>query len=126
YCDYNGLRPRIDHTNMETIYSRNKIRNELIPYIEKEYNGNIMESMVRLARIAAADKEYMWQQAEKEYRRMATENIEDRVVTMEREKLAALHEAVRHRVMLKAFAAIGLESDISEERIKAADSIIEK
>lgn len=126
YCDYNGLQPRIDHTNMETVYSRNKIRNELIPYIEKEYNGNIMESMVRLARIAAADKEYMWQKAEEEYRRLATENIEEKAVTMERERLAALHKAVRHRVILKAFAAIGLESDISEERIKAADRIIEK
>lgn len=110
YCDYNGLQPRIDHTNMETVYSRNKIRNELIPYIEKEYNGNIMESMVRLARIAAADKEYMWQKAEEEYRRLATENIEEKAVTMERERLAASTRRCCHRVILKAFAAIGLES----------------
>jgi len=45
---------------------------------------------------------------------------------MPRQELAALHEAVRHRVILRAFGDIGLDKDISEERIASADSIIEK
>lgn len=125
YCERNDLNPVIDHTNEESIYARNKIRNELIPYLEKEHNTNLKESMVRLARIAAADKEYLWQQAEEVYRELAHEEYSEEV-SMDREELAKLHPAIRHRVMLKAFAAIGLDSDISEERIKAADHNIEK
>ena len=126
YCDYNKLNPVIDHTNDENVYARNKIRNRMIPHIESEYNSNIKESLVRLARIASADKDYMWQQTEEAYKNLAKENISSCEVTMDREALAKLHVAVRHRVILKAFAAIGLDSDVSEERIKAADSIIEK
>ncbi|MBR2620487.1 MAG: tRNA lysidine(34) synthetase TilS [Firmicutes bacterium] len=124
YCEYNELQPVIDHTNEESVYARNKIRNELIPYLEKEHNTNLKESMVRLARIAAADKEYLWHQTEETYRQLACEG--SGVVSMDREALAKLHPAIRHRVMLKAFAAIGLDSDVSEERIKAADHNIEK
>lgn len=126
YCSYNGLEPRIDHTNNDIVYSRNKIRHQLIPYLEKEYNSNIMQSMVRLAGIAGADKEYLWQQTEAIYLDIAAEDKNSGIVTIDREELAKLHIAIRHRVILKAFSAIGLDSDISEERIKSADSIIEK
>lgn len=126
YCEANKLEPRIDHTNKESLYARNKIRNLLIPQLEKEYNSNIQEGLVRLSRIAAADKEYMWQQTEVLYRELAYEDVENKIIIMDREKLADIHPSIRHRILFKAFSAIGLESDISEERIKAADSIIEK
>lgn len=132
YCDHNDLKPVIDHTNEESVYARNKIRNELIPYLENGYNTNLKESMVRLARIAAADKEYLWQQTEAVYSELAREEYAESTggklctISMDRESLAKVHPAIRHRVMLKAFAAIGLDSDVSEERIKAADYNIEK
>ena len=47
-------------------------------------------------------------------------------MTMDREELSRVHPAVRHRIILRAFGEIGLEKDISEERIKAADFIIEQ
>lgn len=124
YCERNDLQPVIDHTNEESVYARNKIRNELIPYLEKEHNTNLKESLVRLARIASADKEYMWQQVEDFYKNHARQG--DGEVSFDRDLLAKAHPAIRHRAILKAFAFIGLESDVSEERIKAADAIIEK
>lgn len=39
---------RIDLSNNETIYSRNKIRLELVPYIEKEFNPKFKESIHKL------------------------------------------------------------------------------
>jgi len=125
YCEANELDPVTDHTNEQSIYARNKIRLELIPYIENGYNENISETLVRLAKIAAADKEYMWQQTEEAYAK-ALENETACEVVMHREVLASLHPAVRHRVMFKAFGKIGLDKDVSEERIKAADFIIER
>ena len=40
YCKENSLSPKYDESNNENIYSRNKVRNELIPYIKKEYKSN--------------------------------------------------------------------------------------
>ena len=175
YCENNGLDPVIDHTNSEAIYARNKIRLELIPMLESEYNENIKASLVRLGRIASEDKDYLWQQTELAYREFAEsvpagdvqgfmerlqsgvcegsvknrqsgacdphmESVQPGVcnssmenppvsagmIVMDREKLAAAHPAIRHRLIMKAFAQIGLEKDISEERIKSADAIISK
>lgn len=39
---------RIDESNNEKVYSRNKIRLDLIPYIEKEFNPNFKESITSL------------------------------------------------------------------------------
>ena len=125
YCSFNKLDPMIDHTNEESVYARNKIRNELIPLLEKEHNSNLKESLVRLSRIAAADKEYMWKETEDAYGRFADKDVSGEI-SMDREQLSKMHPAIRHRLILKAFAEIGLDSDISEERIKAADSNIEK
>lgn len=125
YCRENGLDPVTDHTNEEEIYTRNKIRLSLLPMIEKNFNENIKASLVRLGRIAADDKEYIWQQTEEAYRELLIKENETEII-MEREGLSNMHTAVRHRLILKAFGRIGLDKDISEERIKAADAIIEK
>ena len=130
YCEENGLKPVIDHTNHEPIYTRNRIRLELLPELMK-YNENIIETLTRLGRIASADKQYLWQQAEEAFQRLRVECAPDRElpgqeIRLSREELAALPEAIRHRVIAKAFSEIGLVSDLSEERLQAADSIIAK
>ena len=58
YCLENNLNPRIDLSNLESIYTRNKIRLELIPYLEKNYSENLISSLYRLSKIAAEDKGY--------------------------------------------------------------------
>ena len=60
YCDAEKLDPVIDHTNNEAVYSRNRIRLELIPYLEDGYNDNIKDTLVRLGRIASEDRDYIW------------------------------------------------------------------
>ena len=70
YCVEQGLNPRIDHTNLQPIYTRNKIRLELIPYLQENFNENIMEALGRLSRIASEDKDYLWKCAEEAYNRI--------------------------------------------------------
>lgn len=48
YLDENGIDYCIDKTNFEEIYTRNKIRLNLIPTIEKEYNINFKEKIINL------------------------------------------------------------------------------
>lgn len=59
YCEENKLNPRIDKTNFENTYTRNKIRNIIIPYIEKEFNPNIVEGISRLSEIASEEDEFL-------------------------------------------------------------------
>ena len=49
YCLENHLQPRIDKSNMEKIYNRNKIRLELIPYMQQNFNMDIITTINRLS-----------------------------------------------------------------------------
>lgn len=70
YCEQNNLEPRIDRTNKENIYTRNKIRNSLIPYIQKEFNPNIVNTLNRLSEISSQENEYFEKIVENEYKKI--------------------------------------------------------
>lgn len=59
YCEENKLEPRIDKSNNENIYTRNKVRNSVIPYIKKEFNPNILKTINRLSEVATEENEYL-------------------------------------------------------------------
>ena len=42
YCEKNNLNPRIDKSNMERNYSRNKIRLDIIPYMKENFNSDLV------------------------------------------------------------------------------------
>jgi len=135
YCRQHGLDPVTDHTNSEPVYLRNKIRLELLPLLEG-YNSNIVETLVRLGRISAADREYMQKKTDEAFSRALIGEVladdeenpvpEASSVTLDRPKLAELEDPIRHRVVRAAFEKIGLLQDITEERLLAADAIILK
>jgi len=60
-----GICPRIDPTNKEDIFFRNKIRNKLIPILKKEYSPNISRLLANLSESASCDYEYLEQSARK-------------------------------------------------------------
>ena len=70
YCKEEKLEPRYDKTNSENVYTRNKIRNLLIPYLQKEFNQNIIEGINRLSELAADNEEFLNNIVENEYKRL--------------------------------------------------------
>ena len=67
YVINNNLNPRIDKTNYENEYTRNKIRNIVIPYINKEFNPNFIETMNRLSEVAVETENYLQKETIKTY-----------------------------------------------------------
>jgi tRNA(Ile)-lysidine synthase len=55
YCREKGLSPRLDHTNLERRFLRNKVRLDLIPYLERNYNSNLRQGLFRLSSLVALD-----------------------------------------------------------------------
>ncbi len=76
YCEENKLEPRIDKTNFENIHTRNKLRNCLIPYIKKEFNPNIIETINRLSEIVTEQEKYIDEIVREKYEEM---NIKERI-----------------------------------------------
>lgn len=124
YCSEKNLNPCIDHTNSQPVYTRNRIRLELIPYLEKEYNPNIRETIIRMGKAAAGDSEYIEEQAEKALSEMVKEESELHVL-LDGHKLQGCHRSVRRRVISMALGKIGLHDDISFAHFAGVESILE-
>ena len=65
YCIENKINPRHDESNDDNIYTRNKIRNIVIPYIKNEFNPNIIKTLNRLSEIIKEEDEYVQSETEK-------------------------------------------------------------
>ena len=124
YCEERNLSPRIDHTNNEAIYARNKIRLELLPMLREKFNPNIIETINRLGKNAAADKDYLAQQARDAYEE-ALEDADGRNCTVEvtTAKLDRMHKAVRMRVYNYLLADVGMEENLTEGQLGAIEKV---
>ena len=70
YCKENELNPKYDKTNNENIYTRNKIRNILIPFLRKEFNPNIVAGINRLSQLAQEEEQFINKIVETEYEKL--------------------------------------------------------
>lgn len=59
YNIYQNLNPCFDSTNTENIYLRNKIRNILIPLLEKEYNSNFSNNIIRMREVLSSEENFL-------------------------------------------------------------------
>ena len=64
YCEREGLPYALDRSNEELIYTRNRIRLELLPELQKEYNPRIQEALGRTGELLRWDEEYLTQQVD--------------------------------------------------------------
>lgn len=119
YCLENDLNPRVDMTNLEPVYTRNKIRLELIPYLEKNFNPGIMRALRRLSKNASEDKDYM-------DRGMINSEVSasGTVCTFLLDPMQKAHPALLKRSIVRGFKEIGLEQDIASVHLENAERLI--
>jgi tRNA(Ile)-lysidine synthase len=67
YVKDNGIQTVEDHTNLQTVYTRNRIRLELLPYIMENFNPNIIEGLFRMSLLATEDSTIIEDAVEKKY-----------------------------------------------------------
>lgn len=118
YCEQEMLCPRIDYTNEQTKYTRNRIRLELIPYIEKNFNSGFKKSLSRLSSALNDDRDYMWQQTNEA---MKTVRRDDGSADVK--KLISLHRSIRSRVIMRLIEEAGLKEDVTMAHIRAIDTL---
>lgn len=105
YIEQKRIKFVVDHTNLETDYTRNKIRLELLPYIKENFNPNIIDSLYRLTRIATGEIQIIEEITTEKYNlivKSATENsiiFNGAIFKLE-------SEAIRKRLIRKAIENI--------------------
>lgn len=118
YCKENKLEPKIDKTNFENIYTRNKIRNELIPYLQKEFNPSIINSITRMSNILADEDKYLERLTIKEYKDICIQEEENQII-LELKRFNSLDLVIKNRIVLYTITRLfGASSGIEKKHIE--------
>ncbi|HHV76108.1 MAG TPA: tRNA lysidine(34) synthetase TilS [Syntrophothermus lipocalidus] len=107
YLQENRLDYCLDASNYDWDYLRNRIRHQLIPLLEKEYNPNIVTSLCQLATVARDEDMAMEEMAVKAFKETARPEAGGLVLSLE--TMQVLPVAVQRRVILLALKQLGGE-----------------
>lgn len=105
YCKENKLEPKYDKSNKENIYTRNKIRNILIPLLEKEFNPNIVKSISKLSELAKLDNEYFNNIIKSEYNRIKLEENNNEII-LNLKEFNKLNNVIKSRLIIYTITKI--------------------
>ena len=88
---------RTDSSNLENLYFRNRIRNQLLPSLEKDFNPNIKEMLVNFAENVSEDFDYL-EKASLRGLRAVRSKSNPAEVAIDVGKFFALHKALQKLV----------------------------
>ncbi len=105
YCKEKKLNPRYDKSNLDNNYTRNKIRNLLIPELKENYNPNIISGINKLSRIVLKEEEYINKILLETYNEILLQK-EDNKITINLRKFNKLDEYIKERLIIYIIAKL--------------------
>jgi len=105
YCQIHQIEYRIDSSNKETIYFRNKIRLELLPLLSKEYNKNIKDIILHLQSMISEVSIYLQQKTELLFTEIVKVEGQERII-IDLTKFNTLALALKRRIIRKSIEVI--------------------
>ena len=127
YCEENNINPRHDESNDDNTYTRNRIRNIVIPYLQKEFNPNIVKGINRLSDIVKEEQIYLEKQVKKAYDEIVI-NQEEKIV-YDLKKFNSMDVVIQKNLILLAVEKLfgdtkGIEKINLEDIIKLCNNNI--
>jgi tRNA(Ile)-lysidine synthase len=111
------IRACLDITNLQDLYFRNMIRNELIPLLERRYNKNIKEILANMAENTGSDYEYLLSRAK---------SLMPAKPDFELKKLSQLHPALKRLLLRQAVSLVkGNTRRITFRHIKEIEDLLQ-
>ncbi|NNK84196.1 MAG: tRNA lysidine(34) synthetase TilS [Desulfobacterales bacterium] len=111
-----------DTSNQDTKFLRNRVRNKLIPLIEKSYNPRIVDTLNRLSSIIRSDEEWI-EDIITPFHKDIILSAEETKIALSIPKLVKMHLALRRRIIRKAIQCV--KGDLRRITFSHNASIIE-
>ncbi len=127
YCRENSLEFCTDSTNAETIYTRNKIRGELIPFLEENFNPKIIDTLCTFSENCEEDAGFINGYAERLYERINSPMPKRKPTVLDIKSLEMVDDSIQSRLIRIAAKEV-MGSDYKTERchIDAVCSLFDK
>ncbi|MCX7661595.1 MAG: tRNA lysidine(34) synthetase TilS, partial [Candidatus Omnitrophica bacterium] len=95
---------RIDKTNLTSIYLRNRIRNELIPYLEEKFNPKIKEILANTTENLGLAYEYINKQGKRKFSSVV--KMEEGKVFIGLDKFKTFHPVIQREIFRLTIKAV--------------------
>lgn len=119
YLEQEGVLYCTDETNLIPEGSRNRVRLDIVPYLEKHINPAIVPTLCSMAELLAQDEAYLSEQAKRAYE---SAKCEDGLL---RREVAALPYPIKTRVIRMALWDAGAVVDIERVHVEAVAELLE-
>lgn len=117
YLRDHQLEQREDESNKDNVYQRNRVRNELIPYISENFNAEFSDAVWRMSELLKEDQDFIQEKME-EVKRHHVRKGKDQSVVIAKEAFQE-HKALVTRLLFDAILTVkGDLSDIEEVHIR--------
>ena len=123
YCELMGVAYCHDSTNDDLAYTRNRVRHELMPYLEQHFNSNVKETLARMAEQLGPEEELLARQALEAYAAAKLEGEELGRLAFAGAKLLKLPTALRRRVLRQAYYSLAF-TELDYERTMAVEKLL--
>ncbi len=131
YCRALGQPFRTDSENDQPYFARNRVRNQLIPLLEREFNPRVKDALVRLSHTAALDLDYLERECDRLWPPLTADSIPSGAVSgadaiqLDLAVLATAHPALQRLALRRAYATLaGDARRLQEDHLTAMTSAI--
>ncbi len=126
YCRNYGIDYRDDSTNYMRDFARNRVRLDIMPALKEQLNPRIADALGRISRTAAAQVDYMEEQANLLWPQVVPEPASDSgALRLDRNALAETHLALRHVILRRAWVTVtGHEHRLTERHLTAMSNAV--
>ncbi len=127
YCKAYELPYKDDHTNFLPIYTRNKIRLQCIPYIEKEISQGVIRTLGQHSELYQEEEDFLKQHTETLFKECnnASTDTNTNVIKLNLEKLKTYHRYMQKRLIhLTLYKLTGKGKNITSKHIEAILSLV--
>ena len=114
---------REDSTNQDRNFLRNRIRLELLPHLERDYNRNIRDTLARNAELIRAESEYLEDAARKAFSACLAEPMTRDAIVLDRSMFLRQHPAMRRRILRLAIGHI--QGNMTEVSFNHSESMLQ-
>ena len=122
YCREVGRAYREDSGNYMWRFTRNKVRQDLMPRLAQDYNPKVRDALVRLARTAAEELDFVEGELDRVWPGVAVESSGE--VRYSRQAMAALHPLLQRLALRRGFILVtGDSTRLRESHMVAMEAL---
>jgi tRNA(Ile)-lysidine synthase len=122
YLDQRGLAHVEDETNADVSIPRNRVRAELLPFLQDRFNPSVVDVLAGQAELAR--EEWLWMQSELDPRSLEPGALEPGTFSLDIQSLQRAPVALRRLAVWNAMSRMAGDRAITFDHVKAALDLI--